>query len=377
MAHPQSQANINCPQDLASACLAGTFRKSRLLFSQITTWDNLLLAFRKAARGKRGLPNVAQFERRLEDNLLQLQAELTTGVYRPGNYHSFYIHDPKRRLISAAPFRDRVVHHALCNIIEPNFESSFIADSYANRIGKGTHRALDRCQTFARRYPYVLQLDIQKFFPAIDHAILLKTLTKKISDPQTLHLCNQIIASGTSVIHEDYEIQWFPDDDLFAALRPRGLPIGNLTSQFWANVYLNPFDHFVKRQLRCKAYIRYVDDIVLFYHTKPCLWEWKSACEQYLATLRLQTHPNAQVNPTIEGVSFLGWHIFPQKRRLKSRNVTNFRRRFKASKSAYQKKKITLTDLTVSVQGWTNHARYGNTVALRKVILREPITSND
>ncbi len=133
------------------------------MFTQLTAWSNLLLAYRKAAKGKRGHPNVAAFEFALEDNLLQLQNELHTQTYQPRGYVSFTIHEPKRRLISAAPFRDRVVHHALCNLIEPLFERSFIHDSYANRVGKGTHRALDRCQQFARRYRYVLQCDVRPF----------------------------------------------------------------------------------------------------------------------------------------------------------------------------------------------------------------------
>ena len=136
------------------------------MFAEITSWDNLLLAFRKAAKGKRGRADVAAFEHRLEDNLVALHHALHTRGYCPGPYLSFYVHEPKRRLISAARFRDRVVHHALCNVIEPLFERSFVADSYANRLGKGTHRALDRAQQYARRFPYVLQLDIRQFFPS-------------------------------------------------------------------------------------------------------------------------------------------------------------------------------------------------------------------
>ncbi len=124
----------------------------RLSDFNLYIWDNLLLAYRKASQGKRGHADVAEFEYRLEDNLLQLQQELSNQTYQPGAYHSFYIHDPKKRLISAAPFRDRVVHHALCNLIEPVFEKSFIYDSYANRVGKGTHKAIDRAQLFARRF---------------------------------------------------------------------------------------------------------------------------------------------------------------------------------------------------------------------------------
>jgi len=241
------------------------------MYSQLVSWDNLYLAYRKAAKGKRGKPSAARFEYRLEDNLIQLQQELLTKTYRPGQYHSFYIHEPKRRLISAAPFRDRVVHHALCNLIAPLFERSFISDSYANREGKGTHRALDRAQQFARRYRYVLQCDIRQFFPSIDHAILRDILVRKIDDPDVMWLVDLILESGVGVLSKEYKMAYFPGDDLFAINRPRGLPIGNLTSQFWANCYLNPFDHFVKRELHCQGYLRYVDDSLFFGDDKHIL----------------------------------------------------------------------------------------------------------
>ena len=143
-----------------------------------------------------------------------------------------------------------MVHHALCNITEPLFERSFTDDSFANRVGKGTHRALDRVQHLARRYRYVLQCDIRQFFPSVDHDVLRAVLARKIDDEQVLWLCAQILESGVGVLSEEYAMVYFPDDDLFAINRPRGLPIGNLTSQFWANCYMNPFDHFVKRRLR-------------------------------------------------------------------------------------------------------------------------------
>ncbi len=152
------------------------------MYQQLYSWENLLLAYHKASKGKRGHSNVAEFEYRLEDNLLQLQRELREKTYQPGEYHSFYIHDPKKRLISAAPFRDRVVHHALCNLIEPVFEKSFIFDSYANRIGKGTHKALDRATQYARRFRYVLTCDIRQFFPSIDHEILHNILATSLRD---------------------------------------------------------------------------------------------------------------------------------------------------------------------------------------------------
>jgi retron-type reverse transcriptase len=218
----------------------------------------------KAKKGKSGKEPVAAFMRKREDEIFALQEELQSKTYQPGAYHSFFIHDPKKRLISAAPFRDRVVHHALCNLIEPIYEARFIGDSYANRIGKGTHRAIDRAQEFSKKYPYVLQCDIRQFFPSIDHEILFDILSHHIADKDVLWLIGRILESGRGVLAEEYEMKYFEGDDLFAVNRPRGLPIGNLTSQFWANVYLNELDQFIKRELKVKAYIRYVDDFLLF-----------------------------------------------------------------------------------------------------------------
>lgn len=186
------------------------------LYGQIYDFDNLYAAFRQAARGKRRKESVADFEVDLEPNLWQLYEELAAQTYRPGPYHHFYIREPKRRLISAAPFRDRVVHHALCNVIEPLFDRTFIHDSYACRKGKGNHRALERCSEFARRYRYVLKGDIVKFFPSIDHAILRAMLDRRIADGHTMWLIDQILQTGAGVLEREYQMQWFPGDDLFS-----------------------------------------------------------------------------------------------------------------------------------------------------------------
>ncbi len=344
---------------------------STLTYAQLYDWDNLWLAWHKAARGKRGRAAAALFEYRLEDHLIELQAALREQTYLPGVYTSFFIHEPKRRLISAAPFTDRVVHHALCNLLEPLFEPSFIANSFANRIGKGTHRALDQCQTYARHYRYVLPCDVRQFFPAIDHTVLLANLHRKVRDPDLMGLVKLIVASGTGVLSEQYEMVYFPGDDLFAANRPRGLPIGNLTSQFWANCYLNPFDHFVLRELRCPAYLRYVDDFLLFGDDKHQLWNWKNALIHRLARLRLTIHTaSAQVRPVTEGTPFLGFIVFPQRRRLKRRKGIAFRRRLKGMAQQYAACELPLARVHNSVRGWINHVRYGNTIGLRRAIFR-------
>lgn len=344
------------------------------LFPQITTFENLFVAYRKAAKGKRGQPNVADFEFDLERNLFDLQAELLDGSYRPGAYRSFTIRDPKRRLISAAPFRDRVVHHALCNVTGPLFERTFIGDSFANRVGKGTHAALDRCQAFARRYRYVVQCDIEQFFPSIDLAILREMLARKLADDAVMALVDRILAGGASVLVDEYAMHWFPGDDLFAVYRPRGLPIGNLTSQFWANVYLNALDQHVKRDLHCAGYVRYVDDFLLFSDSKRELWAWKDAVRDKLAALRLTLHEReSTVYPVTNGIPFLGFRVYPTHRRLKRRNGVLFARRYRRMRRAVARGELSLGDVHTRVRGWIAHAAHGNTWRLRRSLLRPPV----
>ena len=342
-------------------------------FKRIIVWDNLLEAYRRAALGKRGKASAAGFEHQLADRLLDLQEKLHTRCYRPGAYLHFTIHEPKRRLISAAPFRDRVVHHALCNVIEPWFERRFICDSYANRPGKGTHRAVDRLQQFARRYRYVLRLDIVKHFPSIDHVLLSAILARTIRDDDVQWLVDTIIASGAGVLDEEAPQTLFPGDDLLDLMRPRGLPIGNLTSQFWSNCYLDPFDHFVKRQLHCKGYLRYVDDLALFSDHKRELWSWKQAIIEQLAELRLSVHPEAQVTPVEHGIPWLGFIVYPTHRRVKARNVRNFERRLRARWSDYCAGRISFAEFDAGVQGWINHVRYADTWGLRHQVLGRPL----
>ncbi|MCB9289345.1 MAG: RNA-dependent DNA polymerase [Lewinellaceae bacterium] len=248
------------------------------LFAQITAFNNLLLAAQNAQKGKKNQSNVARFNLRLEEELFALQRELQEKSYRPGPYRSFMIHDPKERMISAAPYRDRVVHHALCNITAPIFERTFIHDSYANRAGKGTHAAIIRYQHYARKYPYVLKCDIRKFFPSIDHELLKLELRWKITCPDTLWLMDLIIDNSNP---QESHLAYFPGDTLFTPHeRQRGLPIGNLTSQWWGNIYLNRFDHFIKETLQAPGYIRYVDDFVLFAREKATQQEQPDQSEQ-------------------------------------------------------------------------------------------------
>ncbi|MGD1906577.1 MAG: reverse transcriptase domain-containing protein [Leptolyngbyaceae cyanobacterium] len=342
------------------------------LWPQIIAFENLLAAARQAQRGKRYRDNVLAFNYNLAGELLQLQQELNTQTYAPGAYRTFKIHDPKTRLISAAPYRDRVVHHALCNVIVPLIERSFIHDSYANRVGYGTHRALKRFVGFARSSRYVLQCDIRKYFPSIDHGILKQRLHGKIKCPQTLWLIDTIIDASNP---QDETLEYFPGDTLLTPLERRhGLPIGNLTSQFFANVYLDPFDHFVKEQLHIKKYLRYVDDFALFGDDWQTLKEARQQIETQLAGLRLKLHPiKSQLFETRYGANFVGFRVLPERIRVRSDNLRRARLRFKHLRREYHAGAISLTQLIQYLRSWEAHLFHGNTCGLRRSIFHHQI----
>jgi RNA-directed DNA polymerase len=344
------------------------------LYPQITNFDNLYHAWRKARRGKRNKVTVAPFQQKLDVELTRLHHQLSNQTWQPGGFRSFMIHEPKKRKISAAPFQDRVVHHALISVLEPIYERKFINDSYANRKGKGTHKALDRCTQYMRRFKYILQCDVQQFFPAIDHQILKDILAKTIACQPTLDLCDKIIDSGVGVLSEEYTMRYFEGDDLFAHERPRGLPIGNLTSQFWANVCMNELDQFVKHQLRCKGYVRYVDDFLLFADDKQTLWRWRDAIIAFLQTLRLTIHEErAHPKPVAQGIPFLGFTVYPDYRRLKRTRGITYRRHLKTLYSRHLRGSISREKGRTSVMAWLGHVTHGDTYRLQRKMFREVV----
>jgi len=269
-------------------------------------------------------------------------------------------------------------------LIEPIFDARFIPDSYANRVGKGTHAAVDRLQMCARRYRYVLRMDIVKHFPSLDHAVLMAEITRVVTNPDLRWLIEQILASGIGVLADEYAMHYFDGDDAspeartLAANRPRGLPIGNLTSQFWSNVMMNSFDWFVRRELRCPAYLRYVDDFALFSDDKALLSAWKHAIITRLAQMRLTVHEReAQVIPCEQGIPWLGFVVYPTHRRLKRRNVVNFTRKLEHNIDLYETGAIPFAELDASVQGWINHVRYADSWGLRgHIFANHPIKSH-
>ena len=294
------------------------------LFERVTDFNNLYRAFVETSRGKRHQAQVQQFEYHLEERLWEIKKELEEERYRWGRYRSFWIYDPKKRLIKAAPFRDRIVHHAIYNVLEPLFECSYISDSYACLVGKGTLAAVLRYEEFMRRLGgsgYVLKCDISQYFPSVDHGVLKMLLRRSIGDKRVLCLLEGLIDTGGEG-------------------SAKGMPIGNLTSQLFANFYLSPLDHYIKEVLRRKYYIRYMDDFVILDKEKREIWEVLESVRVFLPEhLKLQLNPvRVLVTPIEKGLDFLGYVIYPGgHKRIRHRNVVNFRTRLKRLEDGHAK----------------------------------------
>ncbi len=344
-------------------------KRHKDLYERVCSFENLHAAAVKALRGKRRKRPGGAFFAEMEDELPALREELLSGTYRHGGYSYFPIHEPKHRIVAAAPFRDRVVHHAIIRVIEPLFEPRFIEDSYACRVDKGTHTAMRRAAGFARRFPYALKCDIRKYFPHIDHEILLGLLGRVIGDRRLLDLLAGILAS-----HTDGERVVLPEGGLplfdHRVVR-RGLPIGNLTSQFAANVYLDPLDHFVKHELRCKGYVRYMDDFLLFGDDRGQLRKWGEAVRDKVASLRLEIHPDKyRLLRSDCGVDFCGFVVFADGRiRVRRQTARRFHRRYCAKLAAVNARVGDMASLSQSVAAWCGHVKHAQSWRLRWAVL--------
>jgi hypothetical protein len=275
-------------------------------------------------------------------------------------------------MISAAPFRDRVVHHAVSRVLETVFEPRFTASSFASRKGFGQHKALHKARAGCQRYRYVLKCDIRKYFPSMDHPILKELLARAIKCRPTLELASAII-DGSNAQEEVSAL--FPGDTLFTRLeRRKGLPIGNQTSQFFSNVYLNALDHFVLRELRPALYLRYVDDFVILGDDKAELASMRRAIAARLGDLRLELNERkSRVYRCADGVTFLGWRLFPGWARLPRRNVVAMRRRMRWAANKFHGGEMSFADVQRRISAWVGHAAFGDTWALRSKLLGEVI----
>lgn len=324
------------------------------LFEKILSFENLLAAAKKALKGKKEKPRVAHFYFNLEKELLSLQEEMLTKTYKPRPLRIIQIREPKLREIGVVDFRDRVVHHAIFNIIEPILDRSFIYHSYASRKGKGTHRAIKQAQKFSRKYHYYLKCDIRKYFPSIDHQILKNIIARKFKDQDLIWILEVII-------------------DSYNSESKKGIPIGSLTSQHFANLYLDKLDHYIKDTLGVKSYLRYTDDFVLFSNSKTSLHLLHSEiCAFLQKELKLELKEEATIiAPVSEGIPFLGFRIFPNIIRIKNENKKRLIRKMKSRNKEFMEGKISNEKYSQSLNSMTEHLKVGNTYHLRKDIFHK------
>lgn len=334
------------------------------LYSQVCSFENLKLAFQKARKGKTKRPDVLEFESNLKNNLLQLRADLLLHSYRPQPLTTFIIRDPKTRKINKSAFRDRIVHHALCNILEPIYEKIFIYDSYANRKGKGTLKAIERFDRFKKEVAvpykdyipgYCLKADVKHYFETVDHNILLNTVQRRIKDKNVLFLLKNILANYNN------------------GEQGKGMPLGNLTSQFLANVYLNELDQFAKHILKIKYYIRYVDDFVILHEQKEVLKLYHQEIDSFLQQrLKLELHPQkSKIIPLDQGVTFLGFRVFHHHKLLRKSNWRAAKRRIISLKNDFDNGMIDYDAVYESMTGWFAYAKQANTSNVRRIIGRK------
>lgn len=335
------------------------------MFDQIIQFENIMEAAHEAAKGKRFKAPIMRYMANIEEHVINTQNHLVWGSYLPSPHRRFFVYEPKLRTISAPPFHDRVVHHAIHRVIEPVIDKRFIFDSYACRVGKGTHAAAGRAQKFIRiskrnhGRTYALKADIAKFFNSINHFTLKFTLRKHISCKRTLNLLDKIIDNS--------------DTDTPGV----GIPIGNLTSQLFANVYLNELDQFVKHELREKHYVRYMDDFIVIHHDKAHLQRVRSQIESFLAiSLQLSTNSKTQVFPvatsTGRALDFVGYRIYATHKLLRKCTEKRFKHKVKRLRRMYANSEIELSDIKPVIASYIGCASHTSSYNLLRFTLSKP-----
>ena len=322
-------------------------KKYKNLYQELCSKENLALAFKKAQKRKSGKPYVIEFNNNLNENLKILRDELLSERYKPKPLRTFVIRDPKVRKIRKSYFVDRIVHHTICNILNPIFEKRFIYDSFANRLGKGTLNAIKRFDKFKQKVSknntrkcYVFKADVKHYFDEVNHIILINILRKKISDKKLISLISKVLRNHS------YKV---------------GMPLGNMTSQFFANCYLNELDQYVKNELKAKYYIRYVDDFVILNNNKNILENYKEKIDIFLKEkLQLELHSNkSKILLLKRGISFLGFRNYPYHRLLRKANIRTMGKRI--MQGDYD-------SICEFLEGWMSYAKHADTYNLKSKI---------
>lgn len=338
------------------------------LFEQYAHYDALEIACRRAKKGKRTRNSVLRYAQKEEENIIDLMNRLHYDQYRVGGYRLFPVHEPKYRIIAALiEFEDRIVQHAIYGVLEPIWERRFISDSYACRTGKGTHACADRAQEMLREclythgHIYVLKADIRKYFASISHAVVKRLLRRAIKCPRTLALLDDIIDSYHEPGRPGY-----------------GIAIGSLICQLLANIVLNSLDQYVKCHLGERWYIRYMDDWLIIGPDKRHLQMLRIHLEWWLAEhLELETNDKTAVFPVHphhgRGLDFVGFHMWPHKRRLRKGSMKRFKRRVRRLRKQYAAGEITMRDVQLQLNSWLAHASHANAEGfVRSVIYDTP-----
>ncbi|MBL5768227.1 reverse transcriptase/maturase family protein [Heyndrickxia sporothermodurans] len=348
------------------------------LFEQIIDYENLWNAYLNARRGKRLRGEVLEFSNNVEEHLIQIQNELIYKTYNVGRYREFYVYEPKKRLIMALPFRDRVVQWAIYQVIEPLLDKQFIKDSYACRKGMGTQKAADRLQYWMRKLErshgkaYALKLDMSKYFYRIDHNVLLNILKRKIKDDDLLWLLEVIIRSEETKFGIPLGDHGFEED----RIEGMGMPIGNLTSQLFANLYLNEMDQYAKHELGLHHYIRYMDDIIILHPNKEELLEVLEEVDVFLKSeLKLQLNNKTSIRPISCGVEFVGYRIWTTHRKLRKATVKKMKSRFKYLKRAFARGEVNADEVRPTVMSYLGFMKHANCYRLQQKTLKEFVLS--
>ncbi|MDR1216005.1 MAG: reverse transcriptase/maturase family protein [Treponema sp.] len=315
------------------------------LWDAIIDFEHLYNSYRSAKRGKRYRHESLNFAEDLEVNLITLQNELIWNMYNPLPLRQFYVFEPKKRLISAPAFRDRVVHHSLVKVIEPLFQKKFIKETFACIVGRGTHAAVHHVESCARKAKrlwgkyYVLKCDIRKFFPSINHDIMKKIIRKTICDYRMLYLIDTVIDSNE--------------------MAGRGIPIGSLTSQLFANIYLNSLDHFIKEQRGIKYYARYMDDFIIIHNDKAFLHNLKAEIEDYVRReLDLIMNPKTGIFAERQGIDFCGYRIWPTHVLPRKSTMKRTKRRLRKFAAVYKDNPHILKHVTDSIQSFLGYVKH-------------------
>lgn len=343
-------------------------KKLKGLYQQVYDFENLHEAYREARKNKRYRDEVLRFSANLEENLIQIQNELIWKTYSVGRYREFYVWEPKKRLIMALPFKDRVVQWAIYRVLNPLIERRYIRDSYACRVGYGAHRAVNRLQYWLRKMErqhdrvYILKLDISKYFYRVDHDVLMRILRRLIADEDLLWLLETIIRCE----HTKFGLEQGDHEFTGERIGGVGMPIGNLTSQMFANLYLNELDQFVKHTLREKYYMRYMDDALVLHHDKKHLWQVKQEIQRFVEEeLHLVLNNKTTVRTVNQGIDWVGYRVWSTHRKLRKSTAQKMRKRLKYLQKAYARGEVDFEDINASVQSYLGIMKHCNSYKLR------------